>query len=167
LKNGILILTLFLLACANYSSTTRGRGVRGDLDLPLFVNETDQAGLGIELTELLLEEIERDGLLHKVPEEGDPLFRLDVILESYEEKAAFTGEMGAAEEYTLEIQLKLTLSTLRDPHEEEEGREDFSKSIRARETFYLEGEGFSRDDALENAKEQLVDDILLAIFGDW
>jgi len=168
----ILLLAAALLAagCGYYSTSSRDRSLKGSLYMPILGNSTSQAGLELEITELIIEAIERDALLAIIPDENEADFRLQGIITRYDERASFTGSSGGAEEYHLQLTVQMDFKVLR-PESLEVVPKDWSKNLNSQASFYLEdtdaGEALTREEAEEEVRRQLVEDTLNAIFGDW
>jgi len=163
------LLLPLLAACSFYHTTSRDRSLNGTVAIPIMENETSQAGLELELTEMLQEAIERDGLLTIIPDESEADFLLETAITQYEERVSFSTLVGAAEEYQLTLALSVAFTV------QAVGRDDlpesWDRSISARATFYQEGsaggEFLTREDAETQVREQVIDDVLNAIFGEW
>ncbi len=164
-----MLLLIFVGACSYYNTSSRDRSLRGTVAIPVMNNETSQAGLELEMTELLREAIERDGLLDIIPDKDSADFLLEGIISEYEETVSFSTIVGSAEEYKLSLSIRTSFQV------QAIGRDDlpesWEKSIRARATFYQEGsagsEFLTREDAEIQVREQVIEDILNGIFGEW
>jgi hypothetical protein len=172
MKRGILLtltMLLFVTACSYYNTSSRDRSLRGSVAIPVMSNETSQAGLELEMTEMLREAIERDGLLDIIPDVDSAEFLLEGIISEYEETVSFSTREGSAEEYKLSLAIRTSFQV------QVIGRDDlpesWERSIRALATFYQEGsagaEFLTRDDAETQVREQVIEDILNGIFGEW
>ncbi len=163
------LLLLFTAGCSYYHTSSRDRSLRGTVAIPLLGNESSQAGLELEMSELLRDAIEQDGLLDIIPDTVAADFLLEGTITEYEETASFSTISGTAEEYRLTLTIRTSFQV------QAIGRDDlpesWEKSIRAQATFYDEGstggEFLTREDAELQVREQVVDDILGAIFGEW
>ena len=169
---GLLALAILLLVggCGYYSTSSRDRSLRGNIHIPILRNDTSQAGLELELTERIVEAIERDGLLTILPSNEDADFILQGSIANYTERASFTGTEGLAEEYQLSLSILMSFEVL-DRRGNPDAPEDWSRTLRSQASFYLEdtvaGETLTREEAEEQVRLQIVEDILNAIFGDW
>ena len=161
---------LLLGACNRYSTSSRDRSLRGNVHIPILRNDTSQAGLELELTERIVEAIERDGLLTILPSEEDADFLLRGSIVSYDERASYTGASGFAEEYQLSLAILMDFEVL-DRAGNPDAPEDWNRTLRSQASFYLEdtdaGETLTREEAEEQVRLQIIEDILNAIFGDW
>lgn len=160
---------LIITGCSFYHTSSRDRSLRGTVAIPLMSNETSQAGLELELTELLTVAIERDGLLSIIPDAAEADFLLETAISQYEERVSFSTVVGAAEEY--ELTLAIRTGFLVQALGRDDLPESWDRTIQARATFYQEGsaggEFLTREDAETQVREQVVEDILNAIFGEW
>jgi hypothetical protein len=169
LLSAALCLLLFTTACSYYNTSSRDRSLRGTVAIPLMSNESSQAGLELEMTELLRDAIEQDGLLDIIPDTFAADFLLESTITQYDESISFSTLAGSAEEYRLTLILRTSFQV------QAVGRDDlpesWEKSIRAQATFYVEGseggEFLTREDAETQVREQVVEDILNGIFGEW
>jgi len=167
----VLVLSPLLLvsSCGYYHTSSRDRSLRGTVAIPVMSNETSQAGLELEMTELLREAIEQDGLLDIIPDADEADFLLEGTISAYDETVSFSTLAGAAEEYQLSMTVRTSFQV--QATERDDLPESWEKPIRAHATFYQEGsaggEFLTREDAETQVRDQVVEDILNAIFGEW
>ena len=159
------LILLLLAGCGFYHTTSRGRSLGGTVALPFLDNRTSQPDLEIVATEALIEAIEDDGGLTLV-DSGSERYLLTGSVVRYGEAPFSISESGSADEYKLTIVLQLSFS---DSELTEPLWTD--RRFTGSESFFIEGSEagaeLTRDRAEEKALEQIVDDVLNAIFGEW
>jgi hypothetical protein len=162
LAPAVLILTC---ACGFYSTTSRGRSLTGSIAIPFFDNRTTQPDLEVKATSAIVDALEQDGSL-AVVSPGSEEFLLAGAVTRYSEAPFSISAGGVSEEYKLSIVVVLSFTNQRTG--ESVWRD---KSFTGTENFFFEGsptgEVLSRDNAEEKAIEQIVEDVLNAIFGEW
>lgn len=159
------LLLLALGGCGFYHTTSRGRALSGTVALSFLDNRTSQPDLEITATEALIEAIEDDGGLTIVPN-GSEQYQITGSVVRYGEAPFSISETGSADEYKLTIVLQLSFRN------RELGEDVWSdRRFTGSESFFIEGSEagaeLTRDRAEEKALEQIVDDVLNAIFGEW
>lgn len=151
-------------ACA-YRTTSRGRSLRGRVAVPFLENRTGEPDLEVELTEDLVAALEQDGSLAVVSPGGED-FLLQGAVTRYTEAPFSISAAGTADEYKLSISVVVSFI---DQTGQQRGWRD--KRITGSANFYIEssaaGEELTREGAEDRALEQIVEDVLDAIFGEW
>jgi outer membrane lipopolysaccharide assembly protein LptE/RlpB len=151
-------------ACA-YRTTSRGRSLHGRVAVPFLDNRTGQPDLEVQLTEAIVEALEQDGSLDVVSP-GDEDFLLQGTVTRYTEAPFSISAEGTADEYKLSIAVVVSFV---DQTGQERGWRD--KRITGSANFYIEssaaGAELTREEAESRALEQIVEDILDAVFGEW
>lgn len=159
-----LAVLLAATACA-YRTTSRGRSLRGTVAVPFLDNRTGQPDLEVQLTEALVEALEQDGSLDVVNPGGED-FLLQGAVTRYAEAPFSISAAGTADEYKLSIAVVVSFV---DQTGMQRGWRD--KRITGSANFYIEssaaGEELTREGAEARALEQIVEDVLDAIFGEW
>ncbi|MBN2170724.1 MAG: LptE family protein [Candidatus Krumholzibacteriota bacterium] len=167
-RRALIIVCLAVLlaasACA-YRTTSRGRSLHGRIAVPFLDNRTGQPDLEVQLTEALVEALEQDGNL-EVVSPGDEDFLLQGAVTRYTEAPFSISAEGVADEYKLSIAIVVSFV---DQTGQQRGWRD--KRVTGSANFYIEssaaGEELTRAGAEVRALEQIVEDILDAIFGEW
>ncbi len=160
-----LVAILFVSACGYYSTTSRGRSLTGSVAIPFLDNRTTQPDLEIHATETLVEALEQDGNL-SVVSLGEEEYLLEGAVSRYSEAPFSISPDGLSDEYKLSITVSLSF---RNQLNGEELWRD--KRFTGTASFFIEGSAaggdLTRDAAEESALEQIVEDVLNAIFGEW
>ncbi|MBI4719735.1 MAG: LptE family protein, partial [Chitinivibrionia bacterium] len=148
--------------CA-YSTTSRtAKGIES-ISVPFFVNQTTEPNLEINVTERIIENLVNDNTLDVVDEKRADAVLEGTILGFANTPFSFNRELNA-EEYHVVITVELSLFNrkLNEPLWAK-------RTIRGDGSYFLDSteEGFSYDDALEEAIKEITDQILNLTVQDW
>jgi outer membrane lipopolysaccharide assembly protein LptE/RlpB len=153
---------LVVLGCA-YSTTSRtAKGIKS-IAVPFFVNQTTEPNLEIRVTERIIENLVDDNTLNVTDEEQADAVLDGAIVSFSNLPFSFNRDLNA-EEYHVVIAVELSLYNRRL------NQSIWSKRLlRGDGSFLLDSteEGFSYEDALEEALKEITDQILSLTVQDW
>lgn len=158
----VLLLPLLLLGCA-YSTTSRtAKGIKS-IAVPFFDNQTTEPNLEISVTERIIQNLVDDNTLNVTEEERADAVLDGAITNFSNLPFSFNRELNA-EEYHVVITVELSLFNRR-ANEPIWSR----RPIRGDGSYLLDSteEGFSYEDALEEAIKEITDQILNLTVQDW
>lgn len=158
----VLAIPLILSGCYYRTTSRTAKGIRS-IAVPFFRNKTSEPNLEITVTERIIDNLVEDNTLKVVDED-----RADSILEGaivgfVNAPFSFNQELNAEEYHVVvTVQLSLFNRKLNEPIWEK-------KTIRGDGAYFLEGgeEGFTYENALEEAVKEITDQILNLTVQDW
>jgi len=159
---GVLGVLVLVAGCGVYS-TKPGRLREGleTIAVPIFENRTTEPGIEIQLTDTITEELIRDRTLRIVDEnEADSL--LLGTIRRFRFGEAFFGADRAAEEYTVEIAVEVTIV-------DRAGGEPIvgPRTIRGEGNYFIDEGPEGEAEARDQASEQIVEGILGLVVEEW
>jgi hypothetical protein len=157
------IAALLSCGCGYYSTTGRTAKDIKSIAVPFFENRTPEPNLEIRVTEQIIDNLVEDNTLH-VTDEDDADSLLEGAITGFENKPFSYNNDLNAEEYHVIVSVTVTLFNrqLNQPIWE-------NKRIRGDGSYFLDvaQEGVSFEDALEEAIEEITDQILNLTVQDW
>jgi len=165
LKFVILLLAGIVLVsgCGVYSASSgRVDDTIKRVSIPYLVNETAEPGIGIELTDAIIEAIQTDNTL-KIVDDAISSSEITGRVVRYKLKEAFTTTDLKVDEYQVQILVELSMRV--------KGTETYmfeNKKIAGTGNYILDDpEGTSEQTARVEAAGEIVREILAAIVEDW
>ncbi len=160
---GRLAILLLILPSCYYSTTSRtAKGIKS-LAVPFFKNETAEPNLEINVTERIIDNLVEDNTLDVVDEDRADAVLEGVIVQFSNAPFSFNLDLNA-EEYHVVITVEMTLFNrrLNEPIWEK-------KRIKGDGAYFqgISDEGFTYDDALEEAIKEITDQVLNMTVQDW
>jgi hypothetical protein len=171
---GLVLLSVLCTGCG-YRTSTRGRTLQGTVAVPFMENRTAYPDIELLLTNNLILALERDGNLSVIGLDAAE-YLLTGVLVRFSEAPFNIDPTGKSDEYKLAISADLTF--VNKVTGEELWRD---KRFTGQASFYLDvgselgatsfGEQaeveFTRDWAVVQATNQIIEDVLNVIFGEW
>ncbi len=158
----LLLLPLLVSGCW-YSTTSRtAKGIK-TVAVPFFTNQTTEPNLEISVTERIIQNLVEDNTLKVVDEDAADAVLEGDIVEFRNEPFSFNQQLDA-EEYHVEVIVMVTLFNrqLNEPIWDEQ-------RIKGDGPYFLDlaEEGLKFEDALEEAIEEITDQIINLTVQDW
>jgi len=159
----LLVAIAFLPGCGIYSASSgRVDDSVKEVSIPYLVNETAEPGIGLELTDAIVEAIQTDNTL-KIVDDSISSSEITGRVVRYKLKEAFTTSDLKVDEYQVQILVELSMRV--------KGADSYlfeNKKIAGTGNYILDDpEGTSEQTARVEAAGEIVREILATIVEDW
>lgn len=156
-------LALFVLACGNYSTTSRTAKDIKSIHVPFFENQTPEPNLEITVTERIIQDLIDDNTLKVVSEDRADAILRGRITSFQNNPFSFNPDLGA-EEYHVVIRVRVSLIK-RETGDPIWADRDFSGDG----SYFLEqvGNANTLEDAIDEAINEITERILNLTVQDW
>lgn len=163
MRNFLFVMLTILAAGCTYSFRGQTAGDIKSIAIPTFENETTEFGFGERITEELISGFQRDGILRITTEDqADAILRGRII--SVEDKpytARSETQNLTVEEYRFSMSCEIELV------DRETDEPIWSQVFPAWAVYAYTGSLENRDQAVEEAVDKLLEDLLNKIVGSW